>query len=192
MLYLVQSGETQADLNRILIGQADTKLSALGQQQADAAFERLEYKQIDTAFVPFWNPTWITFKTIQYQTRFPISESYEVRALLPRSGGDYEGRSYKDLRKELPPRKYRLWERDFFEAPPLGESYQDVSERVLQFFREHVVPLHEANKDVLIVVDPEVMRIILGAIHQTEDTEIPQISAEPGMLYEYQGDLGHV
>ena len=51
--------------------------------------------------------------------------------LRERSGGSLGGLTYQEIRKKFAPRQYKLWQRDYFEAPPQGESYRDVEDRVI-------------------------------------------------------------
>lgn len=78
----------------------------------------------------------------------------------------------------LSPRKYRLWERDVFESPELGESYADIAERVLPFIKDEIVPRMLRNYTVLLVASPEVVRVIINFFRQSDEQEIVRTKVE--------------
>jgi broad specificity phosphatase PhoE len=175
MLVLVQYGETAASVDKVMMGQRDTVLSTNGLRTAEQYAEALGGIQFNQAFVADSVPGRTTLSEIMLnQVTSPKFEM--LQELIEPSGGAYEGLSYAFLKKELPPREYRLWDRDYFiPAGPGGESLADLSERVLRWFRSQ-----SFTGNTLIVVGPSVMKVLLGHLQNLEESEI--VDLEPHLI----------
>ena len=100
-----------------------------------------------------------------------------------------EGMKYSDMRKILPPKKYKLWQRDYFEAPPQGESFKDLEERVVPYFKEYVVPLVNEGKNVLLVAHAGVLRVLLGYIKKADEGDIVKWTIDNAVPYFMYGKI---
>lgn len=187
MLILIRHAETEYDVEKRFQGQMNPFLSQVGKSQASELGKSTEDQNIDAVYFPSSEPYWATsFGINSYHTKVPFTRE---DALKGRSGGEHEGKLYSVLKKELPPKKYRLWDRDFFEAPLLGESFYDVSFRVIPFFKEKIIPQINDNKTIVLISDDVVVKILIGYIKNAGVVEIPSFKVEPAMSYEFRGKL---
>ena len=167
MIVVVQYGETEAASEKVLIGQAHSPLTLAGEELAHQYAEALSGMVFDYGFAP---PSLVAEHTAEIILRGrELLSLTTVRELAEPSAGDYEGRSYAELKRALPPRQYRLWDRDFFVAPPSGESLRDVTDRVQRWFK--AANLIEAQNH-LFVVGPQVMKILLGLFQKLDEADI--------------------
>ena len=187
MLVLIRHAETEHDAEKRFQGQLNSFLTQLGNVQSGELGKSMEDQIIDAVYFPDSEPYWATsFGIGTYHPKVPFIRE---DALKGRSGGEYEGKLYSVLKKELPPKKYKLWERDYFEAPLMGESYYDVSFRVIPFFKEKIIPQINDNKMIVLISDDAVVKILIGYIKNAGVVEIPSFKVEPAMSYEFRGKL---
>lgn len=187
MLIMVAHGEAQMEVDKTLMGQLDSPLTERGQEQAKDCAETLEAYKFDFVVSSDDQACAETAQAI-LQGNHHRATLVETDALRGRSGGTYEGLPYADIRKMLSPRKYRLWERDVFESPELGESYADIAERVLPFVKNEIVPRMARNDTVLMVASPEVIRVIISFLRQSDEQEIVKTKVEHALPCFYYGN----
>lgn len=187
MLVLLRHPECIDNADDVMVGQRDSPLTKDGQIQAREAAETLsDYRFAHIYTSPLLRALDLTRAVVGRQK---FGSAYTmVPELVERSGGSAEGKKYSQLKKELPPRKYKIWQREFFEAPPDGgESLHDVSERVLPWFKENVIPRISRNENVLVVAHSGVIRVIFGYLKQIEEAEIMKLPIEYAMPYFFYG-----
>lgn len=186
MLVLIRHGESEDNEIGKMGGQLNSSLTSLGKHQVNEAKKNLSGYNFDAVFTSDLLRAIETTQGI-IGHRVPESEWILAEELRERSGGVYEGMTYTELWKMLPPKKYKLWQRDYFEAPPLGESLSDLYDRVIPYFKEYVVPLVNQNKYVLVVSHANVMKVIIGFIKGLDETAIINLPyaehAIPYVLY---------
>ena len=185
MLTLIRHGETEANVERRKTGQIETPLTENGISQAKSVAEDHNGYEYDYVFT---SPLSRCVDTTQYAIgqRHPQDTWIRVEELMERSGGVLEGMLYSDMRKTMPPRQYKLWQRDYFEAPPMGESMADVHDRVIPWFKENVLPLVNNGSNVWICTHDIVMKILIGYIKGLNEVEIPKLkigNCVPYVLY---------
>lgn len=185
-IVMVAHGEIETDVDLRFCGQIDSDLTLMGRRQASDVGEVLRSDNYDHVFVSDLFRATETARLIGY-TDVILSES-----LRERSGGEYEGYTFEELRDRLPPKSYKLWERDYFEAPLGGESIGDVYDRVVGFFNHTIRPLCSENTSVLIVAHPTPIMALLGYLKRFEEIEIPKITVHPTIPYVFRGDLPEV
>lgn len=189
MLVLLRHPECVDNADDIMVGQRDSPLTTLGLQQAREAAETLSDHRFSHIYTSDLLRASDFTRTIVGRQKFPTTYTM-IHQLRERSGGYTEGKKYAVLKKELPPRKYKLWQRDYFEAPPGGESLDDVADRVIPWFKEYVIPRISRNEDILVVAHSGVIRVIFGYLKQIEEPEIMKLPIEHAMPYFFYG-RGH-
>ncbi len=95
-----------------------------------------------------------------------LAELFGEFVILPeladRAAGEYEGRKWNELKKELPPRKYKLWQREWYAKPMFGETYQEIQDRVLKAYKRVLVPCLVKGDTVCVISHPDTLRVLLG------------------------------
>jgi len=188
MLILISHGETTAQRDNIVSGQLNDRLTDGGQLENTEAGRSLADYDIDAVFCSDLERCQYTADTIILENNFSNDvKLILVQELRERSFGSLEGMPFPVVRKELPPRKYKLWERDYFEAPPMGESLQDVEQRVIPYLKENVFPMADDNKNILIVSHNDVIKTIIGHLKKSEETDTIRWKMENAIPYFFYG-----
>ena len=188
MLVLLRHGQSTANVEGIKAGQTDVPLSDMGITESKVAAETLRTYAFDAIFTSDLNRC-IDTTYLALEGRYPKDTWNIVEELRERSGGLYEGMRYTEIRKILPPKQYKLWQRDYFEAPPMGESMKDVEDRVIPYMREYVFPLVNNNKNVLVVSHEVTIMVIMGYIKKMDETEIVKKKIDNAVPYFIYGKV---
>ena len=159
-LYLIRHGETLANREYRYIGTRDDPLSALGETQALQLAEALSGLTIAAVYSSPLQRT--------YQTALPIVarhslEVQKVDDLRECNFGVWEGMSRAEVLERSPEdrQRYHEWEQNTSIAPPGGESFETLQQRVVAVV-ERLVQAHPDQAIVLVShVGP--IKVLLGA-----------------------------
>ncbi len=182
-LVLLRHGQSEWNLANKFTGFKDVDLSQQGVAEALSAGKKLLDKQIafDQVFTS-------TLKRANRTARLALDASHQTDLigtmishddLRERDYGDLTGLDKDETRQKYGEDQVHIWRRSYDVRPPGGECLKDVVEnRVRPYYEEHIKPLLNADKNVLIVAHGNSLRamlIILGV--ETPDTindaEIP-------------------
>ncbi len=189
MLIILSHGASTAQKENIVSGQVNDPLSEAGKLEAIEAGRSLADYDIDVVFCSDLERCQDTANIVMSTNNFSNDvELVLVQELRERSYGSLEGKPYPVVRKQLPPKKYKLWNRDYFEAPPQGESLQDVEQRVIPFLKENAFPLVDDNKNILIVTHNDVAKTIIGHLKKAEEVDIIKWKIENAIPYFFYGN----
>jgi 2,3-bisphosphoglycerate-dependent phosphoglycerate mutase len=170
-LVLLRHGQSQWNLENRFTGFYDVDLTELGIREAKEAGMKIAKAGIvfDAAFTS-------TLKRANRTARLAL-ENAEQGALIKdmiahddlreRDYGDLTGLDKDETREKYGEEQVHIWRRSYDVSPPGGECLQDVVEnRVRPYYEEHIKPLLEEGKDVLVAAHGNSLRallIILGA-----------------------------
>jgi broad specificity phosphatase PhoE len=147
-LFLVRHGETMANREYRYIGTRDDPLSILGQTQATQLAEAISVLPIAAVYSSPLQRT--------YDTALPIAtwhslEVQRVDDLRECDFGTWEGLSRAEVLERSPEDSQRLceWERNTSIAPPCGESFEALQQRVCAAV-EHLAQAHPDQAIVLV------------------------------------------
>jgi 2,3-bisphosphoglycerate-dependent phosphoglycerate mutase len=175
MLVLVRHGESVGNRDHIWCGSSESPLSDTGIIQAKETGQELRDIDFDRVFA---SPLSRAYDTCRYiiaaNSRMENTPIHVRRELIERSDGILEGKPYQETINLLPRRKWLEWERNYYVAPPGGESLAQVSDRVVPFLRDEVYPLLAAGQNVLI-----------GYINGMEEGEVCSLSVEHALPYQF-------
>ena len=159
-LYLVRHGETVANREYRYIGTRDDPLSPLGETQALQLAEALSGLPIAAVYSSPLQRTYYT--AIQIAARHSL-EVQRVYALRECDFGTWEGLSRVEVLERSPEDSQclREWEQNTSVAPPGGESFEALQQRVCIA----VDRLAQAHPDQAIVLVSHVgpIKVLLGA-----------------------------
>lgn len=182
MIVLVRNCETIAEEKKIFLGQQSTKLTAYGQEQAKEIAETLNVYTFSYVFASEETSALETMDIIMSMNNIDLDKLTVVPELKNASAGVFEGMTYPEVRELVAPRNYKLWERDFKNAPKDGESMSDIADR-LQWFIDQLRQLAKDNQQVLIVSAEVPMKVIIGRLRGMKDKEIPTLPIVAGIPY---------
>jgi broad specificity phosphatase PhoE len=147
-LFLVRHGETMANREYRYIGTRDDPLSILGQTQATQLAEAISVLPIAAVYS---SPLQRTYDTaLPIATRHSL-EVQRVDDLRECDFGTWEGLSRAEVLERSPEDSQRLreWERNTSIAPPGGESFEALQQRVCAAV-EHLAQAHPDQAIVLV------------------------------------------
>lgn len=182
-LVLLRHGQSQWNLENRFTGFTDVELTNEGEQEAEAAGRSLAEKgiKIDQVFTS-------TLKRANKTAELALEQAGQAELLSSmvrhddlreRDYGDLTGLNKDETRQKFGADQVHIWRRSYDVPPPGGECLQDVVEkRVRPYYEEHIKPLLDDGKNVMIAAHGNSLRamlIILGV--ETPDTinqaEIP-------------------
>ena len=188
MLVLIHHAMTDANEQNRMLGHTDSPLTEDGKKTCMSFRDDIGGHKYDAVFVSDLGRCQHTTELIIGQTH-PREDWTLSEELRERSGGLLEGMTYQDIRKQFAPKHYKLWEREYFEAPPQGESFRDVEDRVLPFFKEYVQPLVDDGKNVWVCSSTVPMKILIGYLKGMDETAIMKQPIEFVMPYVLYGNI---
>jgi broad specificity phosphatase PhoE len=178
-LYLVRHGETLANLEYRYIGTSDNPLSSHGETQAFQLAEALSGLPIAAVYSSPLQRA--------YHTALPIAtylnlEVQIVDDLRECNFGLWEGMSRAEVLERSPEdrQRYHEWEHNTSIAPPGGESFETLQQRVVTA----VEYLAQAHPDQAIVLVSHVgpIKVLLGAALGAPLTSAFRIFLDPATI----------
>lgn len=162
-LYLVRHGETDWNIESKIQGQTDIELNERGRQQAEEFASRIsggDY-QVDSIYTSSKRRALETARIIGAALKIEpkVQPGLEEICL-----GKWEGYTWKQV-KELFWDEYQLWhDNRRYQEPPLGESYQQLLDRLLPAIRE-ITQKEKGN--VLVVTHSAVIMTLMSYLYDT-------------------------
>mgnify|MGYP001158237440 CR=1 FL=1 len=151
MLTIVRHGRTEFNANGKLLGRSDPELDSVGRKQAENLASRLGKVGLVIS-----SPLKRTMETARY-----ISDSVEPdNRWLELDYGELEGSPIKNV----PADTWKKWQSDVNWAPPQGESFSELNERVTGACEELIEISKNQNVVVVTHVSPikSVLAWVLG------------------------------
>jgi len=189
---MIKSGENLGVADNLFVGQQNYNLSEKGIKDATDVANTIKSYDVDYVFCSSSQQARDTWDIVSDSAVFLAHKRPSLcPQLQDRSGGVLEGLNWTAIRKMLPPRKYKLWERDFTEYPEMGESLLDVEDRVTRFLKYQVAPLLAEGKtnNVVLIADGVVINLIIKRLQKLTDNETFSIGAQASVPYFYHGSL---
>lgn len=145
-LLLVRHGRTQWNHDMRFQGQCDVPLNEEGVRQAELLRDRLRGERLDAVYSSDLARCRRTAEVIAQDRGLPVVTSPALREC---GYGLWEGRTLKEIRAEWPETVEARWRDPERVAPPGGEAFAQVRERVTAYLNDVVARHLEAN--VLVV-----------------------------------------
>ena len=171
MLILVRHGQSLYNEANLLTGHVNTKLSTTGVEQAIAVGDELKSKSIrfDYAFTSPLSRCEETTNTILEKT-FSVCDVISVNRLLERDCGDLSGVDKAEAMIKMGERKFRAMRRSFDIPYPNGESFDDITNRMISWVQEDLLPLRNKGQ-TLVVSHKHTLRalcFLLGIVNEND------------------------
>jgi 2,3-bisphosphoglycerate-dependent phosphoglycerate mutase len=212
-LFLVRHGESRWNLSNKFTGWVDVPLSQKGVQDVMGVADTLNNVELHHAFTSnlerahqtltiilsrqkmtgiFLHPdekkkSWYTFDESKNGHDIQV---HATALLNERYYGKLQGMDKDAARKKFGEDVVKKWRRGWDERPPGGESIKDVYKRAMPFFKKHVTPLLEDNKNVIISAHGNTLRAVLKYIENMPPDKIPHLNLPPAELITYDFQKG--
>jgi ribonuclease H / adenosylcobalamin/alpha-ribazole phosphatase len=173
-LLLLRHGQTELSVQRRYSGRGNPALTEVGRRQAGAAAQYLAQRGGIAAVVS--SPLQRAYDTAAASAKALGLDVTVDDDLIETDFGVWEGLTFTEA-AERDPELHRRWLRDTGTAPPDGESFDDVLERVCRA-RERVIAAHQ-GATVLLVSHVTPIKMLLRLA----------LDAGPGILYRLHLDL---
>lgn len=178
-LFLVRHGETMANREYRYIGTRDDPLSTLGQTQAIQIAEALAVLPVEAVYSSPLQRTYVTALPIAARHSLEVQQVDDLREC---DFGTWEGLSRAEVIERSPEDGQRLreWERNASIAPPGGESFEALQQRVCAA----VEYLAHAHPDQAIVLVSHVgpIKVLLSAALGTPISSTFRIFLDPATI----------
>jgi len=158
-IYLMRHAAVAKGKEKIFIGSTDMELSDEGIAQAAAASKVLYGKPVQRIYCSGMKRAVQTAEIIA--ERCGIDEVVKVEDLNEISLGDWEGKSFDEIRTKYPEEFTKRGEDIFNYKTPGGESFRELQERAFKAF-ENIV--ENTKGDILIVAHSGVNKTIIAKI----------------------------
>lgn len=168
-IFLIRHGETRLNTLRKFQGSLDEPLNDTGKMQAKLVAKRLAKEKIDAVYSSAMIRACHTAEEIAKEHGLVVIKRPELNEV---NYGEWEGKSYDELEKQYPKevaeRKRDIISRYKFK-PPKGESYEELEQRIIPFYKE--ILERQQGKTIVVVchgaVKKTLMRLLLGLeVHQ--------------------------
>ena len=171
MLILIRHGQSLYNEANLLTGHVNTKLSKKGIDEANIVGDELKSKSIrfDYAFTSSLSRCEETTSIILEKT-FSVCDVTSVNRLIERDCGDLSGVEKSEAMLKMGERKFRAMRRSFDIPYPNGESFDDVTNRMISWVQEDLLPLRNKGQ-TLVVSHKHTLRalcFLLGIVNEND------------------------
>ena len=175
-ILLMRHGEIDPHYKGRFVGQVDVQLSEKGRKQALDLREILVRANVNSIYCSDLSRSCETASIISEGMAIPVTRVQELREI---SLGEWEGALIKDIREHFPD-SWRDRGQDMAGyRPPSGESFRDLSSRVIPAFKR-IVGLTTSN--ILIIGHAGVNRVIICHLLEAPLKNVLLLSQDYGRL----------
>jgi len=198
-LILLRHLESQWNKENRFTGWTDVPLSKEGIESAKEVAGKLARFKIDKVYT---SPLIRNKKTVSLITRAAATSEEEDlssstnlgkkdvpividKALDERNYGKLQGLNKDEVKKQYGEEQVHLWRRSWNQAPPKGESLEDVFNRVVPFYRRYIEKDLKEGKNVLIVASHNSLRALVKYLDKISDEDIIGFEMPTASIKEY-------
>jgi 2,3-bisphosphoglycerate-dependent phosphoglycerate mutase len=124
------------------------------------------------------------------ETKKEIIPVIRTPELNERAYGELQGLNKAETAEKFGADQVKLWRRSFDTAPPGGESLAMTAERSIPYFEQTIVPLLEANKNVLVCAHGNSLRSIIMQLDGLSKDEVVHLELATGIPIIYDFSKG--
>ncbi|ACR79335.1 MULTISPECIES: histidine phosphatase family protein [Kosmotoga] len=156
-LYITRHGQTEWNLEGRIQGQKDSKLTTLGEKQAEWLGERLKNVEIDVIISSSSGRAIRTAEIIRGKRNIEIVPNDNLREI---HFGQWEGQLHAEIKKYWPDEYRNFWNFPHLYKPVGGETFLQVLDRVSNEV-EKIISKYE-GKNILIVTHAVVLKALIA------------------------------
>ena len=160
MVFIVlRHGESEWNKENKFTGLTDVLLSDNGKMEAREAGYILQNIPLHTIFTSTLQRT-IETCSIVTQLQHASPNIISDQSLCERDYGNLTGKNKTELAELYGAELVKTWRRSYFEGPPQGENLDDVTKRAGKYYDEHIAPLLDENRHVLLLSHGNTLRAL--------------------------------
>jgi broad specificity phosphatase PhoE len=161
-IYLVRHGETLATRKGTICGQSDVALNQEGIEQAEVIGAWFGDIGVESIFA---SPLSRTVQTADIIAKYAqLTTYYKHSGLVEKKEGEWEGKTYWQVREESP-KLWEKWSNDPINfAPPGGESVKDFVARVGRALNDIIKNYATGNKIVLVTHAGVIRSVMMNSL----------------------------
>ena len=114
--------------------------------------------------------------------------TYVSEKLNERYYGELQGLNKAEAKKKYGEDQVKLWRNSYVDAPPKGESGQDVYDRVMPFFEEYIEKELKSGKNILVVSSHHPLRAIVKRLENMPAEKMMEVEIPFAGLVQYEFD----
>lgn len=151
-LVIVRHGLSQANVDHVIAGHLDTDLTETGHTQAKETARLIKDIPFHEVHGSSLKRAKHTLETILNELQLNLKPKIS-KQLKERGWGELDGQKIPRFTENPDPKineiihNCLIWEI----RPPGGESYEDVSARVIEYFSQYILPKLKEGKNILLV-----------------------------------------
>jgi len=107
------------------------------------------------------------------------------KALDERNYGILQGLNKDEMKEKYGEEQVKLWRRSWNQAPPEGESLEDVFNRAVPFFKKYIEADLKRGENVLVVASHNSLRALVKYLEKISDEEIANLEIPYAGIKEY-------
>ena len=189
-LILLRHLKSQWNLENRFTGWTDVPLSKEGAENAKETADKLAGIAIDKVYTSPLIRNRETTRLILGNLGKKDIPIIIDKALDERNYGKLQGLNKDEVKKQYGEEQVQLWRRSWNQAPPEGESLEDVYGRAVSFFKEYVEKDMESEKNILVVASHNSLRALVKYIEKIPDDDIVNLEIPYGGLLRYEFENG--
>ncbi len=188
ILTLLRHGQSIYNFQNRFTGILDVELTALGEEEARLAGQKLRGFRFDLAYTSMLKRAWETLDIVlevMNKTNIPIIKN---AALNERMYGSLQGLNKAETVQKYGEKQVELWRRSYQVRPPDGESLHDTYNRAVPFYQQEIEPKLKTGKNILIVAHGNSLRALKMYLENISPEEIINVNIPTGMPRMYVFD----
>lgn len=187
-LVLVRHGQSEWNLLGQWTGLTDVELTADGREEAKRAARTLEDIDLHRAYTSKLKRAQHTLDEIVGHLNKKAIDRTEHAELNERDYGDLTGKNKWQVKEEYGEEKFMAWRRSWDHPVPGGETLKDVSERVLPFYKKHILEDLKGGKNVIVAAHGNSLRALIKYLDGVADDEAHKVEIMTGEVLVYEID----
>ncbi len=171
-LVLIRHGQSAWNLENKFTGWVDVDLTKKGEEEARLAGQKLMNYKFDIAFTSGLKRAQETLQIVLNETHQTNLAVFQDKALNERMYGDLQGLDKTETEAKFGVEQVKIWRRSYDIQPPNGESLKDTAERVIPYYAQHIQPLLNEGKSVIVAAHGNSLRALIMHIERLTKEEI--------------------
>lgn len=187
-LILVRHGKSEWNEKGLWTGWENPELTEEGKADAKRAGESIKDIDIDIAYSSVLKRVTETLRIIKETLGLQTLPTIEDQQINERDYGDFTGKNKWEIQKQVGEEEFKKIRRSWDHPIPNGETMKNVYERVIPYFKEHILKDIQDNKNVLVVSSGNALRAIVKYLEDLDEEQLANLEIGIGEVYVYEMD----